>query len=90
MVHTVDVFLSYENMKHFKKRSLYLTLHLVTTSCLIPSTAEAQVSPNGTTSTTVNQVGNDFTIEQGDRVVNNLYVRRAKPRSTIKEIRGKN
>lgn len=34
--------------------------------CLIPLTAKAQVTTDGTTATTVSQDGNDFTIEQGD------------------------
>ena len=48
------------------------TLPLAILGCLIPLTAIAQVIPDGTTNTTVNVDGNDFTIEQGDRVVNNL------------------
>ena len=46
---------------------LYLTLPLATLSCLITSRAEAQVVEDGTTSTIVNQDGNNFTINQGDR-----------------------
>ena len=49
------------------------TLPLATLSCLISFTVQAQVAPDGTTSTTVNQNGNDFTIEQGDRVGDNLF-----------------
>ena len=41
--------------------------------CLIPLTAEAQISADGTTSTTVNQNGSDFTIDQGDRIGDNLF-----------------
>ncbi len=41
--------------------------------CLIPLTVEAQVTPDGTTSTTVNQDGNNFIIEQGDRINDNLF-----------------
>ncbi len=48
-------------------------LSLATLSCLIPLTAKAQVNTDGTTSTTVNQDGNNFTIEQGDRVGDNLF-----------------
>ena len=33
----------------------------------------AQITSDFTTNTTVNQNGNDFTIEQGDRVGNNLF-----------------
>ena len=51
----------------------FSTLPLVTLSCLIPLTAEAQISADGTTSTKVNQNGNDFTIEQGSRVDDNLF-----------------
>jgi filamentous hemagglutinin family protein len=57
-------------MKHLKWRSLF---SLITCGCLIPLVAEAQVTPDGTTSTTVNQDGNNFTIEQGDRVGDNLF-----------------
>ncbi len=35
--------------------------------------ASAQVTPDGTTSTTVNVEGNNFTLEQGDRAGNNLF-----------------
>lgn len=44
------------------------TLPLAILSCLIPLTAKAQIATDGTTSTTVNQDGNNFTIEQGDRI----------------------
>ena len=57
-------------MKHTAWISL---LPLVTFSCLIPLTAKAQVTPDGTTSTTVNQDGNNFTINQGDRRGDNLF-----------------
>jgi filamentous hemagglutinin family protein len=46
---------------------------LATLGCLIPLSTQAQVTPDGTTSTTVNQNGNNFTIEQGDRVGDNLF-----------------
>ncbi|MGK7893079.1 MAG: CHAT domain-containing protein [Xenococcus sp. (in: cyanobacteria)] len=49
------------------------TLPLATLSCLIPLTAQAQVTPDGTTNTTVNVNGNNFTIEQGDRAGGNLF-----------------
>ena len=39
--------------------------------CLKPATA--QVTPDGTTNTTVDVSGNDFTIEQGDRAGGNLF-----------------
>ena len=48
-------------------------LSLATFGCLIPLTAKAQVTPDGTTSTTVNQDGNDFVVEEGDRVGDNLF-----------------
>ena len=57
-------------MKHTVWISL---LPLATFSCLIPLTAKAQVTPDGTTSTTVNQDGNNFTINQGDRRGDNLF-----------------
>ena len=54
--------------------SIFLTtLPLATVGCLIPLSTNAQVTPDGTTSTTVNQDGNNFTIEQGDRVGDNLF-----------------
>ncbi len=50
--------------------SIFLsTLPLATLGCLIPLSVQAQVTPDGTTSTTVNQDGNNFTIEQGDRTL---------------------
>ena len=52
---------------------LYSTLCLVIFDCSIPKNARGQVTPDGTTSTTVNQDGNDFTVEQGDRVGDNLF-----------------
>jgi filamentous hemagglutinin family protein len=42
-------------------------------SSLQSSLVTAQVTPDGTTSTTINQDGNNFTIEQGDRVGDNLF-----------------
>ena len=51
----------------------YSRLPLSILGCLIPLTAVAQITPDGTTSTTVNQNGNDFTIDQGDRVGDNLF-----------------
>ncbi len=51
----------------------FFTLPLATIGCLIPLTTHAQVTPDGTTSTTVNQDGNNFTINQGDRVGDNLF-----------------
>ena len=56
------------------KYSLWLSLFPVSAlGCLIPLTVKAQVTTDGTTSTTVNQNGNDFTIEQGDRINDNLF-----------------
>ncbi len=56
------------------KYSLWLSLFPVATlGCLIPLTVKAQVTTDGTTSTTVNQDGNNFTIEQGDRINDNLF-----------------
>jgi large exoprotein involved in heme utilization and adhesion len=52
---------------------LFSTLPLATFSCLIPLSTQAQVTPDRTTSTTVNQDGNNFIIEQGDRVGDNLF-----------------
>ena len=53
--------------------NFYLKLSLATFGCLIPLNADAQISADGTTSTTVNQDGNNFTTEQGDRVGDNLF-----------------
>ena len=53
--------------------NFYLKLSLATFGCLIPLNADAQISADGTTSTTVNQAGNNFTTEQGDRVGDNLF-----------------
>ena len=52
---------------------IYLIWPLATFGCLIPLTAGAQIIADGTTSTTVNQVGNDFTIEDGSRVGESLF-----------------
>jgi filamentous hemagglutinin family protein len=51
----------------------FSTLPLVSLGCLISLTAQAQVTPDGTTSTTVTQDGNNFTINQGNRVGDNLF-----------------
>ena len=50
-----------------------LTLFLIAFSCLMPLSAKAQITADGTTSTIVNQNGNDFIIEQGSRVGDNLF-----------------
>ena len=50
-----------------------LLFSLIILGCLVPLTAKAQVTPDGTTATTVNQNGDNFTIEQGDRVGDNLF-----------------
>jgi len=52
---------------------LFSTLPIASLGCLIPLSVKAQVTPDGTTSTTVNQDGNNYTIEQGDRVGDNLF-----------------
>ena len=53
--------------------SLFSTLPLAAIGCLIPLSAQAQITPDGTTSTTVNREGNNFAIEQGDRIGDNLF-----------------
>nr|MDJ0597073.1 filamentous hemagglutinin N-terminal domain-containing protein [Pleurocapsa sp. MO_226.B13] len=53
--------------------TFFFTLPLATLGCLFALTAKAQVTPDGTTSTIVNQDGNDFIINQGDRVGDNLF-----------------
>ena len=50
------------------RSQLYLILPLAILGRVIPLTAKAQVTADGTTSTMVNQNGDDFTIEQGDRL----------------------
>ncbi len=61
-------------MKHITWLFLF---PLATLVCLIPLSTQAQVTPDGTTSTTVNQDGNNFTIEEGDRqkISNGFYKR---------------
>ena len=55
------------------RSQLYLILSCAIFGCLIPFAAKAQIAADGTTSTTVNQNGNDFNINQGDRVGDNLF-----------------
>jgi len=57
-------------MKHAFWRSLF---SLATMGFLIPISTHAQVTSDGTTSTSINQEGNNFTIEQGDRAGDNLF-----------------
>ena len=52
-------------MKHSIWRSLLLTLF-----CLVPIAVKAQVTPDGTTNTNVTQSGDNYTVEQGDRILN--------------------
>ena len=54
--------------------SLLSTLSLAIVSCLVPVTAKAQVTPDGTTATTANQDGNNYIVEQGDRLKEDLIV----------------
>ena len=51
----------------------WLSFLFATLGWLVPLSAKAQVTPDGTTSTTVEQTDNNFTIEQGDRVGDNLF-----------------
>ena len=54
--------------------SLLLSLSCLTLSQgIFLTSATAQVTPDGTTNTTVNVNGNDFTINQGDRAGSNLF-----------------
>ena len=55
------------------KHTPWLSLPLTIIGCLISLSTQAQVTPDGTTSTTVNQDGNNYTVEQGDRVGDNLF-----------------
>ena len=48
--------------------SIFSTLPLATIGCLLPLSAQAQITPDGTTLTTVNGNGNNFIIEQSDRI----------------------
>ncbi len=57
-----------------KRLSLLLSLGCWTLSQgIFLTSATAQVTPDGTTNTTVDVSGNDFTIEQGDRAGSNLF-----------------
>ena len=57
-----------------KGLSLLLSLGFCTLSQgIFLTSATAQVTPDGTTNTTVDRSGNDFTIEQGDRAGGNLF-----------------
>ena len=53
--------------------SYWLSGGIVLSSLLISTVANAQVTPDGSTSTTVDANGNNFTINQGDRAGNNLF-----------------
>ena len=54
--------------------SLLLSLSCLTLSQgVFLTSATAQVTPDGTTNTTVNVDGNNFTINQGDRAGSNLF-----------------
>ncbi|HEY9615963.1 MAG TPA: S-layer family protein, partial [Microcoleaceae cyanobacterium] len=50
-----------------------ICLTLCVASIGIAAPTVAQITPDGTLSTTVSQTGNDFTISNGDRVGNNLF-----------------
>jgi filamentous hemagglutinin family protein len=52
---------------------IFASVSLLFGSLFAAFTAMAQVTPDGTTSTTVNANGNNFTIEQGDRAGGNLF-----------------
>ena len=57
-----------------KELSLLLSLGCCTiTQGIFLNPTTAQVTPDGTTNTTVNADGNDFTINQGARAGNNLF-----------------
>ena len=58
--------------KH-KLFSYWLPGSIVLSSLLISTVVNAQVTPDGSTSTTVDADGNNFTINQGDRSGNNLF-----------------
>ena len=60
-------------MQRAFKSIFFSTLPLATLGCLIPLTAKAQVTADGTTSTAVNRNGDNFTIEKGDRIGDNLF-----------------
>ena len=54
--------------------SLFLSLACCLVGSVLQSNrATAQVTPDGTTNTTVNADGNDFTIQQGDRAGSDLF-----------------
>ena len=57
-----------------RKFSIVISLALsAATIPLLERIAQAQITPDGTTNTTVEVDGNDFTIQQGDRVGSNLF-----------------
>ena len=57
-----------------KELSLLLSLGCCTFSqSILLKAATAQVTPDGTTNTTVDVSGNDFTIQDGDRAGGNLF-----------------
>ena len=55
------------------KITCLLGMSFISSIFLISAVANAQVVPDGTTSTTVDGDGSDFTINQGDRSGNNLF-----------------
>ena len=59
-------------MKH-RLSSFCLKASIVLSSFAISTVVNAQVTPDGSTSTTVDADGNDFIINQGDRAGNNLF-----------------
>ncbi len=56
-----------------KRPNYWLPGSIVLSGLLISTVANAQVTPDGSTSTTVDADGNNFTINQGDRAGNNLF-----------------
>lgn len=52
----------------------FSTLPLATIGYLLPLSVQAQITPDGTTSTTVNQNDNNFVIESGDRITSERKV----------------
>ena len=66
-------FSRYSILSKHKLFSCWLPASIILSSLLISTVVNAQVTPDGSTSTTVDADGNNFTINQGDRSGNNLF-----------------
>ncbi len=57
----------------FPNRKITRSIYIAGLIYLLPLSVAAQIVPDGTTSTTVNSNGNNFTINNGDRAGSNLF-----------------